>query len=124
MKQHETTTGDNVFNDKKIFVISYCQIYAFHPDLNLDKTVIFGSFQRTEDEIYDLSQFSQDHVKYFDKITFQQLKDAAKNFLSKVKTTSLSGMFSTELKFTIDVLVKWFNDTLKSRFNELDATRK
>ena len=33
-------------------------------------------------------------------------------------------MFSTELKFTTDVLIKWFNDLFKSRFNELDAIRK
>ena len=33
-------------------------------------------------------------------------------------------MFSTELKFTIDVLVKWVNDVFKSRFNELDAIGK
>ena len=85
MKQHETTTGDNVFNNNKIFVISYCQLCAFHPDLNLDKTVIFGSFQQTEDEIYDLSQFSQDHVKYFDKIIFQQLKDSVKKFSKQGK---------------------------------------
>ena len=50
-----------------MFITSYCQIYAFHPDLNLDKIVIFHSFQQTEDEIYDLSHFHQDHVKYFDK---------------------------------------------------------
>ena len=52
---------------KKMFITSYCQICAFHPDLNLDKIVIFHSFQETEDEIYDLSHFLQDHVKYFDK---------------------------------------------------------
>lgn len=28
---YETTAGDNVFNDIKMFVVSYCQIYAFHP---------------------------------------------------------------------------------------------
>ena len=33
-------------------------------------------------------------------------------------------MFSTELKFTIDVLVKWVNDVFKARFKELDAIGK
>ena len=33
-------------------------------------------------------------------------------------------MFSIKLKFTIDVLVKWFNDVFKSRFDELDAIKK
>ena len=107
-----------------MFVISYCHIYAFDLDLNFDKIGIFRSFQQTEDEIYNLSHFSQDHVKYFDKITFLQLKDLAANVLNKLKSTSLSEMFFTELKFTTGVLVKWFNDVLKSRFNVLDAIKK
>ena len=60
----ETTTGDSVLNDPKMFVISYCQIYTFHPDLNLDKIVIFRSFQQNVEEIYSLHHFSQDHVRY------------------------------------------------------------
>ena len=121
---YETWTGDSVFNDKKMFLRSYCQIDAFHPDLNIDKIIIFRSFQQTEDEIYCLNQFSKEHVKYFDKVNFKQFKDSAANVLNKTKSTSLSEMFSKELKFTIDVLVKWFNDIFKSRFNELDELKK
>ena len=33
-------------------------------------------------------------------------------------------MFLTELKFAIDVLVKWFNYIFKSRFTELDEIKK
>ena len=40
----ETTTGDSVFFYPKMFVGSYCQIYSFHPSLNLDKIVIYWSF--------------------------------------------------------------------------------
>ena len=107
-----------------MFLISYCQIDAFHPDLNIDKIIIFRSFQQTEDEIYCLNQFSEEHVKYFDKVNFKQFKDSAANVLNKTKSTSLSEMFSKELKSTIDVLVKWFNDIFKSRFNELDELKK
>ena len=121
---YETKAGDNVFNDKKIFVISCCRIYAFHPDLNVDKIVIFRSFQQTEDETYCLNHLSEEHVKYFDKVTFKQLEDSATNVLSKTKSTSLLEMFSTELKFTFDVLAKWFNDVFKSRFNKTDELKK
>ena len=41
----ETTTGNAIFLDPKMFVVSYCQIYSFHPSLKLDKIVIFRSFQ-------------------------------------------------------------------------------
>ena len=86
----ETTTRDNVFNDKKMFVISYCQEHAFHPDLNIDKVVVFCSFHQTEDETYDLNHFCEEHVKYFDKVTFNQLNDSATDVLNRVKSTSPS----------------------------------
>ena len=37
----EKTTGNSAFYDPKMFVVSYVQIYSFHPVLNLDKIVIF-----------------------------------------------------------------------------------
>ena len=46
----ETTNGDSVFFNPKMFVVSYCQIYSSHPSLNLDKIVIYRSFQQTADE--------------------------------------------------------------------------
>lgn len=61
----ETTTGDVVFFDPKMFAMSYCQIYSFHRSLNLDKIVISRSFQQSPDEIYDLSHFRQEHIPFF-----------------------------------------------------------
>ena len=40
----ETITGNTVFFYPKMFVLRYCQIYSFHPRLNLEKIVIFRSF--------------------------------------------------------------------------------
>ena len=101
----ETTTSDSILHDPKIFVISYCQIYSFHPALKLDKIVIFRSFQQNTEEIYSLNYFSQEHIKYFDAVTFNQLKDAAINVLVRQKSKSLSELFSVELKFAISILV-------------------
>ena len=108
--------GDDIMNDPKMFVISYCQIYAFHPDLKLSKIVIFWSFQQNAEEIYSLNHFSQEHVRFFDAVTFIQMKDAATNVLIKQKSTSLSELFSIELKN----LTKWFNCTFKSKRLELN----
>ena len=87
-----------------MYVVCYCQIYAFHPSLNLGKIVIIRSFQQSEDEIYDLSHFRQEHVFFFDKTTFFQLKDAASGDLVHEKAPSLAELLSTELKFSIDML--------------------
>ena len=79
----DTTTGNSAFSDTKMYVISYCQIYAFHPPLNLDKIVIFRSFQQEPEEMYDLSHFKKEQEPYFDRANFHQLKDAADNVLAR-----------------------------------------
>ena len=58
----ETTTGDTVFFDPKMFVVSYYQIYSFHLSLNFEKIAIFRSFQQSAEEIYNLSHFKQEHI--------------------------------------------------------------
>ena len=98
----ETTTGDNIFRDPKMFVMNYCQIYAFHPSLNLDKVIIFRSFQQKADEIYSLDHFREEHIPLFDRVTFNQLKDAVTSVLALEKFTSLHELLSVEPKFTID----------------------
>ena len=98
----ETATGDSVTDDKKMFAISYCQIYAFHPSLNLDKIVIFRSFQQNFEEINCLDHFSQNHIKFFDLVAIKQMRDTALSVLAREKITSLS-------LITIDTLTKWFN---------------
>ena len=114
-----TTTCDIVFSDPKMFVVSYCQIYSFHSSLNLDKIVIFTSFQQNPEELYDLNHFKQEHVPFFNRITFCQLKDVATAVLALEKSASLA-----ELKFIIDTLSSWFSNTIKAKLLELDDIKK
>lgn len=65
--------------------------------------MVFTSFQQNLEEFSSLDYFPQDHVKFFDPITVKQVRDAV---FVKEKTTSLSELFSVELKFTRDTLVK------------------
>ena len=120
----ETTTGNSAFSEPKMYVISYCQIYTFHPSLNLDKIVIFRSFQQKPDEIYDLSHFKKEHKLFFNRKAFYQLKDAADAVLAREKATSLAELFSVELKFTVDTLNEWFSTNIKPKFLEVDSIRK
>ena len=120
----ETTTGDIVFSDPKMFVVSYWQIYSFHSSLKLDKIVIFRSFQQSPEDIFDLNYFKREHVPFSDKITLCQLKDAATTVLAHEKSASLAELFSVKLKFTIDMLNSWFSNTIKAKFLELDDIKK
>ena len=120
----QTTTADDIFQDPKMFVISYCQIFAFHPALDLDRIVIFRSFHQSAEEIFDLNHFGQEHISFFDKVMSHQLKDAATAAIIRETSTSLSEFFSIELKLTIDTLKSWFKNTTKSKFLELNDIEK
>ena len=86
--------------------------------------MIFRSFQQTSTELYDISHFKNEHIPYFDQVTFRQLKDAASAVALREKCTSLAETFSIELKFTIDTLKLYFNKIIKPRFNELEYSAK
>ena len=45
-------------------------MYSFHPNLKLDKIVIYRSLQQNSEEIYSLDHFYQEHVKFFHPVTF------------------------------------------------------
>ena len=107
-----------------MYFVSNCQIYAFHPVLNLDKLVIYRSFQQTPKEIYELGHFKSEHAPFFDNVTLKLLKDVASAVLSRQKSTSLAERFSIELKFTIDALREWFNRIMKPELFELDCFEK
>ena len=92
--------------------------------MNLQKIVIFRSFQENDDEIYDLSHFKQEHVTFFDRAIFFQLKDTAKSVSVREKATSFSELFSVELKFTIDTLNNWFSNRIKPKFLEVSNVQQ
>ena len=83
--------------------------------------MVFTSFQQNLEEFNSLDYFPQDHVKFFDPITVKQVRDVV---FVKEKTTSLSELFSVELKFTRDTLVKQCNGIFKSKFLELNDIQK
>ena len=43
----ETTTGNVVFFDAKMYVVSYCMIVAFHPERKIPRLVVFRSYDQT-----------------------------------------------------------------------------
>ena len=71
----ETTTGGNsvfvlFFFDPAMCVMSYCQIYALHLSLGLDKVVVFRSSQQTHEQIYDLSHFKMKMLLFLIRLLF------------------------------------------------------
>ena len=65
----ETTTGSVVFFDAKMYVVSYCMIIAFHPDLNLPQLYIYRSYDHFDEDLTSLHHFDvvQQIFFYFNK---------------------------------------------------------
>ena len=79
----ETTTGSIVFFDAKMFVVSYCMIVAFHPELKIPILVIFRSYDQNPNAMVSLILFQALQYDFFsdpenyNKTTLKQLVDAA-----------------------------------------------
>ena len=113
---YETTTGNAVFFDTKMFVVSYCMIVSFNKLLSFPKIVIYRSFDQNPNEIENISHFSDEYQPFFDLVTLNQLSDAARAVTRREKSTSLAEMFSIKLKFTVDTRKAWFEKIIKQRF--------
>ena len=113
----ETTTGSGIFHDAQMFVVSYCIVVAFHPDLKKPHMVIYRPFDQGMSEVESLQHFLdlKDFFSYgyHSLTTLKQLGDCALSVYNKLKNTALAEMFNVELKITCDSLKKWFSSELK-----------
>ena len=115
----ETITGNVVFFDAKMFVVSYCMVVAFYPELDIPRICVFRSYDQSTDQLTSLSHFEAlqrnffANTDHYNRVTLKQLEDAAFSVQDSERNTALAEMFSVELKFTIDCLKFWFDKTLK-----------
>ena len=70
----ETSTRSDVFLDKKMYVLTYCIIIAFHPKLDIERIVIFHSFQQNQDQLFDLSHLKDQMFQFVAPVTLNQIK--------------------------------------------------
>ena len=53
----ETTTGSGLFHDAKMYIVSYCMVVAFHPDLKIPHIVFYRYFDQCFAEVESLQHF-------------------------------------------------------------------
>ena len=97
-----------------MFVVFYVIIFAFHPELSIDRVITELSFGRSEHSLTSLNFLTIDELQYKDNKTLLQLKDCVLNVAKKKNKLAVAEMFSTEIKFAGDCLIKWFNKKFKS----------
>ena len=64
-------------NRKKMFVASYAMIFAFHPQLKLNRIIIQRSYAHSIEQLTSLNYFTQERIKFLDNDLIKMLKDIA-----------------------------------------------
>ena len=74
-----TALTDNCLDpeQKKMFVVSYVMIVAFHPELKLDRIIIQRSFAHSIEQLTKLNYFTQEQITFIDQSLIKILKDMA-----------------------------------------------
>ena len=110
--------------NRKMFAVSYVIIFAFHPDLHIDRVIVERSFGHSLKGLADLSYLTLEQLKFKDEKTMLQLKDCALAVYARNSKIAVSEMLTTELKLAADCLLGWFNAKFKSNNLELSNSPK
>ena len=95
----ETTAPTDICLDpeqKKMFVVSYIMIVAFHPALNLERVIIYRSFAHTFDQLSNIDYLSREQISFTDNYLIHMLKDCPRDVAKRQCKNSLGQMFSVE----------------------------
>ena len=68
----ETTARGVVFFYAKLYVVSYCMIVAFHPELNIPRICIYRTYDQPADKLTSLSHFETLRYSFFFRQRFLQ----------------------------------------------------
>ena len=91
-----------------MFAVSYVIIFAFRPELDIDCVIIEQSFRYSLERLTSLCYLTREQLEFKDNKTLLQLRDCAIAVAEKKNKIAIFKMFSTELKFDADCLLKWF----------------
>ena len=104
--------------------VSYVIIFAFHPDLDMERIIIERSFGHSIEKLTTIDYLTAEQLKYKDTTRLKQLRDCAISVSNKKNKIAISEMFSTELKFASDCLINWFNSKYKNENLQLSIDKK
>ena len=105
---------------KKMFVMSYVIIVAFHPHFNFDRIIVQRSFCHPKEEMASVNYLSREQFEFRYPELIKQLYDQAIRVLKKISDNELAIMFNIELAFLKKTLLKWVNKKVAPPFKRLD----
>ena len=81
---------------KKMFVVSYVMIVAFHPKLNLDREIIQRSYAHYLEQLTTLNYFTREQLSFVHSSLIKMLKEMAFEVAKRKCKNSVGKMFSIE----------------------------
>ena len=113
----ETTAAtDNCYDPEQteMFVVSYVMILCFHPHINLPRIIVERSFGHDINSLNSINYLTAEQMTFIDRNIVSQLSDAALHVAHKKYKNAVGQMFSIELFFLKDTIIRWFNQKIKS----------
>ena len=121
-----TAPTDNIFDpeQKKMFVVSYVLIVAFHQALNFNRIIIQRSYSHSLEELTTINYLSDDQMKFIYLQILNQLKDIAIDVSKRRCKNTMGQMFCVETTFVKKALLQWLNKKIKSQNLEINTLTK
>ena len=118
-----TALTDNCLDpeQKKMFVVSYVLIVAFHPALKLNRIIIQRSYAHSLEQLTSLNYFSEDQMKFIDVQIIRQLKDISIDVSKRKCKSTMGQMFCIESALVKETLLDWFNKKYRTQYLETNA---
>ena len=103
-----TAPTDNCLDpeQKKMFVVSYVMIVAFHPDLHLDRIITQRCFAHSLEQLTTLDYFCREQITFIEPHLIKMLKDMAFEVSKRSCKNSIGQMFSIESALIKKTLLK------------------
>ena len=94
-----TAPTDSCFDpeQKKMFIVSYVIILAFHAKLKVDRVIIQRSFGHSLQQLTTIDYLTNDQMSFVDVKLIKQLKDSTLEVSRKKSKNAIAQMFSIEL---------------------------
>ena len=106
--------------DKKMFVMSYVIIVAFHPQFIFERVLVQRSVCHSKEELTSVNYLTREQFAFKTPELIKQLYDQALHVSKRTTKNALGVMFGIELAFVKKTLLAWFNKKVSAPFKRLE----
>ena len=106
-----TASTDSCFDpkQKKMFIVLYVTLIAFHQKLKMNRVIIQRSFGHSLEQLTTINYLTNDQMPFVNINLIKQLKDCALEVSRKKCKNALAQMFSVELYLVKQAVLSCFN---------------